>query len=315
MSVCSGRGPVRADRCCLPTAPRLPHAGRVTASHSHRHRPSLYGQAVNPRQKTIAEPSIQSLYLVPAHRGTALASATGFVAQYGGANYLVTNWHVVAGRNPLTGQALDQPGGAVPDRVHVLHNQRTGLGHWQSRIEPTVDAEGTALWLEHPQHRRRADVVALRLTALDGVALYPYTLQPSGPQLAVGVSEAVSIVGFPFGRTGCGGFGIWSKGWLATEPDVDFDELPCFLIDSRTRQGQSGSPVIAYSASGGTFEGDSIVVGGGPSTRLLGVYSGRISAESDLGVVWKASALREILSSGVPGDASFAGDMSPVRGA
>jgi hypothetical protein len=34
----------------------------------------------------------------------------------------------------------------------------------------------------------------------------------------------------------------------------------------------------------------------------LGVYSGRINNESDLGFVWKAAALTEIIDNGVPGD-------------
>ena len=36
---------------------------------------------------------------------------------------------------------------------------------------------------------------------------------------------------------------------------------------------------------------------GGPEirSRFLGVYSGRINAESDIGVVWKASAIAELL--------------------
>jgi hypothetical protein len=34
----------------------------------------------------------------------------------------------------------------------------------------------------------------------------------------------------------------------------------------------------------------------GPITRFLGVYSGRINNESDLGIVWKATMLRELVS-------------------
>ncbi len=33
----------------------------------------------------------------------------------------------------------------------------------------------------------------------------------------------------------------------------------------------------------------------GPVSNLLGVYSGRINSESDLGLVWKAQAVRDIL--------------------
>jgi hypothetical protein len=39
--------------------------------------------------------------------------------------------------------------------------------------------------------------------------------------------------------------------------------------------------------------------------RLLGVYSGRINRESDIGYVWKIAAVREILENGVMGDTSI----------
>jgi hypothetical protein len=41
-----------------------------------------------------------------------------------------------------------------------------------------------------------------------------------------------------------------------------------------------------------------------PPETFLGVYSGRINEESDLGYVWKASALRELIEAGVRADPS-----------
>jgi len=179
-------------------------AGEPVPSPNRRRNPPYARTVTTASRSVIAEPSVQSLYLVPATALRPLASATGFVAQYQGSDYLVTNWHVLSGRNPTTGQALDQPGASLPDRVHVLHNQSAGLGQWQSRVEPTLDPDGRPLWLEHSTHGRRVDVAALRLTQTQGVALYPHVLPAAGPQLAVGVSDGVSIVGFPFGRTGGG---------------------------------------------------------------------------------------------------------------
>jgi hypothetical protein len=34
----------------------------------------------------------------------------------------------------------------------------------------------------------------------------------------------------------------------------------------------------------------------GPVWRFIGVYSGRINPESDLGIVWKASALADLIA-------------------
>jgi len=42
---------------------------------------------------------------------------------------------------------------------------------------------------------------------------------------------------------------------------------------------------------------------GGPVERFLGVYSGRISDQSDLGFVWKEEVVRDIVERGVKGQA------------
>lgn len=35
----------------------------------------------------------------------------------------------------------------------------------------------------------------------------------------------------------------------------------------------------------------------GPVSRFIGIYSGRINSQSDLGMVWKASAIEQLVSS------------------
>jgi len=117
------------------------------------------------------------------------------------------------------------------------------------------------------------------------------------------VADFVNIVGFPFGVTAAGAIAIWTKGAIASEPEIDFDMRPCFLIDARTRQGQSGSPVIAYSPGGPTvMEDGSLAILTGTAVNLLGIYSGRINKESDLGMVWKPRAIQDIVENGKPGN-------------
>ena len=83
---------------------------------------------------------------------------------------------------------------------------------------------------------------------------------------------------------------------------IKINNLPAFLIDSKTRQGQSGSPVIYYSESGFDphyKDGENIgkAVWGCPFMREVGIYSGRINKDSDLGYVWKWEVIKEILDS------------------
>jgi hypothetical protein len=212
--------------------------------------------------------------------------------------YLITNYHVAAGRDPRTGQPRHQSA-AVPDQLAVLHllsDRRQGLS-WQARFEVVLTEDGDARWLEHPKYGRGVDVVALPLTELEGVELHPYDITGAVPQMATGPASAVCVVGFPFGLTAGGAFGIWTRGFVASEPEIGFDDKPLFLIDARTREGQSGSPVVAYHPGGiaAMANGDSAAIGAG-LVNLLGVYSGRVNQESDLGLVWKLSAVDEILA-------------------
>lgn len=245
---------------------------------------------------TIRRPSVASLLLIQRANGQDLGSATGFVVERTGTPYLITNWHVVSGRDPRTGANL-HPSGAWPDQLVVAQNVAGKLGNWELKPEDLNDADGNSRWLEHPVHGRKVDVVALPLENTTGVDLHSYDPWAEGLDVALGVSRGLSIIGFPFGLTGGGAFGIWVQGTIATEPEIDFEGLPSFLIDSRTRQGQSGSPVIFYSDGGMVPMADgSTAITGGEVTKLMGVYSGRINAQSDLGIVWKASVIADILA-------------------
>lgn len=252
---------------------------------------------------TICWPSVASLLLIARANGNDLSTATGFVVQRDDCSYLITNWHVVAGRSPVTNANL-HPSGAWPDELVIVHNAVGQLGQWVPRTEPLHDSNSHPRWLEHPVHGRRVDVVALPLSETTGVELHSYDPWEAGQDFALGVSTGLSIVGFPFGLTGGGAFGIWVQGTIATEPEVDFDGVPCFLIDSRTRQGQSGSPVLFYARGGMVPMADgSTAMFAGEVRKLMGVYSGRINDQSDLGIVWKASVVPEIVAGLAQGSA------------
>lgn len=51
--------------------------------------------------------------------GLELGTGTGFVVQHRDHPYLITNYHVAAGRNPYNGQPI-HPSGAVPDTLRLL---------------------------------------------------------------------------------------------------------------------------------------------------------------------------------------------------
>jgi hypothetical protein len=244
---------------------------------------------------TIALPSVQSLLIEMFFGAQPLSTGTGFVCNSARGSVLVTNWHNVAGRNPLTKQLLS-PTAAIPDRINIIHNEAGRLGAWQVKSEALL-ANGVPRWIEHPTLGDKADFVALPLTNLGGVQLYPYDLL-GGPEIHVGPAEPISVVGFPFGLQAGGSLAVWATGFIASEPQIDFGGLPVFLIDCRTRPGQSGSAVIIH-RDAGTFsmQDGSTAIMTGQVTKFQGVYSGRINEQSDLGVVWKAGAIAELIQS------------------
>lgn len=228
-------------------------------------------------------------------RTQALATGTGFVAQSAHGPVLLTNWHNLTGRDHLTRKLLS-PMGAVPDNIRIVHNRANQLGHWLVRSEPLY-SDGMPRWREHPTFGDRVDFVALPLSDLQDVQLYPYDLL-GGPPLALLPAEPISVVGFPFGLQAGGSLAVWATGFVASEPQIDFNGLPIFLVDCRTRPGQSGSAVISHRNGGSVaMEDGSTAIFSGPVTKFRGIYSGRLNDQSDIGLVWKASAVEQLVAS------------------
>lgn len=248
-----------------------------------------------PAKSVMIDPlSARPLYLIQAKGDEALGTATGFIVEHDKTKYLITNWHVVAGRHPETNQPV-HPQGKTPDALFIWHHGKM-LGTWVRKKESLVDNTGKPLWLEHKKGRA-VDVVALPLTNVaNDVQVYPFDLSLADADMVPEVAMPVSIVGFPVGLTSAGFFPIWKTGHIASEPNLDYHKEPLFLIDATTRGGMSGSPVILR-LSGGykTKLGDIIMSSGGHRTLFLGVYSGRLPHDSEIGRVWRPRLIEEIL--------------------
>ena len=238
--------------------------------------------------------TVSSLLLETAANHQPLGTATGFCVRKGDSTYLITNWHVLSGRNPDTGGLLS-PTGAVPDEVRIVHHATAGLGNWVVATQPLLDGTGRRKWIEHPLGHT-IDVVALPVIPQNGVSYYPLDLDLADFDMLVQVAMPVSIIGFPFGLTTVGAFPIWKTGHIASDPDLDYGGRPAFLIDATTRGGMSGSPVVLRLYGGYATSRAAMKLGGGPGTRFLGVYSGRIHDQAEIGRVWRPSVVREILA-------------------
>lgn len=257
--------------------------------------------------------SASSFQITMTCQGNTLGTGTAFLYERSGRSFLVTNWHNVSGINP-TSSAIIHKTGAVPDALTVrvpiverkVDDELIECRHENLTIPLYVDdTQIDKRWKEHPTHGRKVDVVAipLRTRQLGKIIAFP----KGNPYLVPEVGSDVFILGYPLGLSG-GGYPIWKRGSIATEPGLDLGGLPKIYVDTATREGMSGAPVFFKSTKYRFFknriEG---IVGAMPANRFLGVYSGRVGASmkgseanvqdigAQLGVIWKESALREII--------------------
>lgn len=237
-----------------------------------------------------------SLYFNDTH----LSDATGFIWQQGRQNYLITNWHVVTARNSQTGKQLNKHGGR-PNKIHALFNTRIQQFLKQPHIVNIRDAEDKPLWLAHPSRGRGVDVVAIPLPYADEDVIF--ALHPINKyialQLTVRVAMEVFVLGYPFGPEPPG-YPVWKRGSMASEPDLAHIGPGHYLIDTASRPGMSGSPVIRRIWNQ-LVDGDRVMPAQTPlRTEFLGVYSGRRQTkdESDaqLGIVWPRSCIEDIIA-------------------
>lgn len=248
----------------------------------------------------IEIPTLKSLYVEMFFGETLLSSGTAFlVAQDRNSHYcLVTNRHNVTGRHQDTGKCIS-PHAAVPDSIKIYFHKNEELGEWLKIKLPLYRDDGTPYWFEHSTLGDKVDAVAMNLSWGSDVQKFPYYLAASLDRhgIYVGPADTVSVIGFPFGASAAGKFPIWATGFLAQDLSLVNPENPSFLIDCRTRQGQSGSAVIAYRPGGyrkfvdGRMQS---VLSADPTWEFLGIYSGRINAESDLGRVWHVSVIEDL---------------------
>ena len=250
--------------------------------------------AIGPKTE-VDHPTMFSLKLEMRFGKKSLAQGTGFVVLTNKGPVIITNKHNVTGINPVTGKHLSK-NLAIPDNILVHHHmQNDGAFVWHG-YEEKLRRDGKPAWIEHPMQDRKIDMVALRITTQASLSLFAYELHDPVEGLNVGPADRISVVGFPDmsnSEQAKSFFPIWATGFVASEPNLSFEDT--FLIDCRSRPGQSGSPVIKYYSEGIHKVGSNVITLDRPISKLLGIYSGRISENSDLGIVWKTVLIQELV--------------------
>ena len=261
---------------------------------------------MNSDNNGISSNSIKAFLIELLFNETVLSTGTAFFGKIGERLLLFTNRHNVTGLNNETGKCLSKTGG-IPNKLRVslpnvfINDVQTGRLEANNFHEFIIDLYWDDSfekpgWIEHPL-RKIIDVIGLVVDVDFDISNLTFDVSSFNQHWYAG--SYVSVIGFSFGLSAAY-YPIWISGYIATEPIIDYGGLPMFLIDSRTRPGQSGSPVVSVLRSGQTIVQDGVTLSvTGNIFELIGIYSGRINSESDLGRVWKVSVIREILLNGV----------------
>lgn len=244
-----------------------------------------------------------------------VSQGTGFFFGLPGAGggvdvvFLVTNYHVVTGHAPL---AAMQPAG---DRVRIIIHEDQFDPQRVRQVElPLYDDRGRPAWIESDAHES-ADLVLLPLppAAYRNAHLPVFTEDHTRVDIRIRPSSGATLLGYPYGFYDTKNFlPIWKTGHVASEPDVDFEGRPAFLVDVSAFPGMSGAPVLAV--ANGVYEARDGSVRTGRVLRLMGIFSampvirhpspadplgaadrpGGVETSLELGYVWKASLIADL---------------------
>lgn len=272
---------------------------------------------------SLNSPSLATHYLrmIPFGSENVMSTGTGFLYEFEDEIFLITNGHNITRANPQQTDRIT-PSAAFPvqintkARVSQKDNPSVLVTTELFVIDLYEDNDyKEPLWFVHPEHSYLVDVVAIplekKINVPEGLKLFPINNYNFDSDFYPMVADDVFILGYPFNLTGDKELPIWKRGTIASEPFLDIENLPKMLVDTATRPGMSGSPVIMqrsgfHGFNGIEFSGNEIF---GTIKNFIGVYSGRIGADNEfkaqLGIVWKERVIKEILSAKKKGSIDF----------
>jgi Trypsin-like peptidase domain len=239
-----------------------------------------------------------------------IGTATGSVWRNGDKLFLVSNWHVLSGRNTYSGKPIDEKNGSIPTYLD-LHYMRpwplnqTDVSTRSLRID-LVDTNGDSVWFQHKKGQQW-DLACVALSddcPIAAASILPHTIDDKSIVQLPGTD--IFIMGFPNGLQKQGGHPVWKRASIASHPNILSDELPITLVDTAGRKGMSGAPafVVQYASQFIASEnGFSNRLGNKPY-RFAGIYSGRYGAGNDqkdefsvqLGRIWWEHIIEAMLA-------------------
>lgn len=303
------------------------------------------GEASRRRMPSVRRESLWVTQLELLWYGDVIGHATGFFYSFGKTLGLVTNWHVFANRHAVTDihfrddrkvpnevrftacviQATLNKGGITAHAIHIR----------EFRLPLITDDR--FLWWQHFGYVQdngepgRVDIAVLPLSnevleLAEGESILDFTtqvvvmvdenLQPVHCEHAYPrVGADVFILGYPLGLVSQGIIPIWKRGSIASEPLAHLNNnLPVFLVDSVTRNGMSGSPILYFGNDLTTADGGALNKQHFPPDQawLVGIHAGsrgssKEELEMTLSRAWKRPLIDEVFMHGMSANAKIDG--------
>lgn len=243
--------------------------------------------------------------LTKAHLGW----ASGSFWKFKNRTFLVTNWHVITGRNYQTDETIHKSG-AIPGflnlefhtirktEIQTFHHDEAIVNEVElyKQIDGEIDSE-KPLFHIHPIFGNKIDIAVLDLTAIfknyPDVNIESYDFSKENQNSSLEIMDEVFITGYPLtSSTTPNKYPIYKNATIASEPDA-WDSVPIFYVDGKTKSGMSGSPIVKRKrmqiipnevGEGGEVFPEKI--------ECIAIYSGRDRQENDeyqaeLGIAWK----------------------------
>lgn len=246
-----------------------------------------------------------------------VATASGFFWLHDGRPHLVTNWHVISGRNPFTFEL--GPTGFIPRKLRYYGISLTVDGP-HVRFERTLwtlelDDEVMAVLEKPPEVAGRAiDIWAVPIApgivfgkdparkAFSGSETATcFVNESTGKPIVTRAGDDCFILGYPLNNSAGLRPPIWKRGSIASDTNIGVGGYPIFLVDAAVTPAMSGSPIFRRVV---TFAADNKDIGAIQEFthfEHIGVYAGRLQSAllqaTNLGYGWYRSLIDDAIAS------------------
>ncbi len=246
---------------------------------------------------------------------TALNTATGFFWKHKNQAYLITNWHVLSGRNPFTGKILNQ--GYTPSKINCYgtslesKNGQISIGRTRLTITFGPHMEKT---LEKPPMLAGSpvDIAAIMFpnellfgrdesrTGFVGANAASCFINENNQRILTQAGDDCFILGYPLQNYTGGMFPIWKRGSIASDVSFGVDNRPMFLVDAATTSGMSGSPILRRATTITANNQGISAIQEFHIYEFIGVYAGRLQNKellaTNLGYAWYQILIPDVIN-------------------